>query len=105
MVEDIQRQSSQASSDANNRLRKQNYLIEKIMTPGYDTNEFSDFMIAQKEGGLDVDNYTYDEILNVSLQDSDFVRFSLPNHFFSLHFSLSTRLPTSQSKSRSTASL
>jgi len=57
---------SASISEVNNRLNKQTYLIEKIMTSGYDANSFSEFMMNQKEGGDNVDNYTYDEILQVS---------------------------------------
>ena len=51
---------------ARERLRKQSYLEEKIMGAGYDINEFATFMWYQKaEGGDNVDNFTYDEILQV----------------------------------------
>ncbi len=56
-----------ATTEAQNRLRKQNYLIEKIMDRGYDVEAFTGFMCSQKaEGGMDVDSYTYDEIVSVS---------------------------------------
>ena len=53
-------------AEVNDRLKKQSYLIEKIINLGYDVSAFSEFMMKQKEGGDNVDNYTYDEILQVS---------------------------------------
>ena len=46
--------------------QKQEYLIRTIMNTPYDTGEFTNFMLNKKEGGNDVNNFTYTEIIQVS---------------------------------------
>ena len=37
------------------------------MNKNYDIGQFTDFMILQKENGNDVNNFTFDEIVQVSI--------------------------------------
>ena len=43
-------------------LQKQQYLREEIMNKSYDIDEFSEFMSHYKENGLELINWTFDEL-------------------------------------------
>jgi hypothetical protein len=49
----------------NNISQKQQYLRDEIMNQGYDINEFSEFMSEYKENGLDIINWSLDELKEV----------------------------------------
>ena len=40
------------------------------MNKNYDIGQFTDFMILQKDNGNDVNNFTFDEIVQVSINDN-----------------------------------
>lgn len=42
--------------------KKQLYLKENIMTMGYDPDDFATFLENEKEGGIDIENWTYEEL-------------------------------------------
>ena len=41
-------------------------MITHIMNKNYDTNDFANFMSTKKAGGNDINNFTFDEVLEVS---------------------------------------
>ena len=43
-------------------IQKQQYLRDEIMNKNYDIDEFSEFMSQYKENGLDLINWTFDEL-------------------------------------------
>ena len=45
-----------------NILQKQQYLREEIMNKSYDIDEFSEYMSQYKENGLELINWTFDEL-------------------------------------------
>ena len=47
---------------------KQAYLIEHIMNKGYDTTDFASYMSTKKQNGHDINNFSFDEVLEVSLK-------------------------------------
>ena len=61
--------------EADLRKTKQDYLVEHVVNPGYDTNSFTEFMNYKKgkgfqfelteciEDGANVDNWTMDELI------------------------------------------
>ena len=43
-------------------------MIEKVQAKGYDIQDFAAFMSQRKQGGNDINNFTFDEVLEVSYQ-------------------------------------
>ena len=48
------------------KARKQQYMVENIVNKGHDQDEFAKVLSQQKINGTDVDNWTLDEIKDVS---------------------------------------
>lgn len=44
------------------KKKKQLYLKNNIMTEGYDPDDFATFLENEKEGGTDIQNWTYEEL-------------------------------------------
>lgn len=44
------------------RSRKQSYLRETILEPGYDAENFINYLDGRKKGGTDIDNWSLDEL-------------------------------------------
>jgi hypothetical protein len=42
--------------------KKQNYLKDNIITNGYDAQDFAEFIENEKEGGIDINNWTLEEL-------------------------------------------
>jgi len=49
--------------EADLRKTKQDYLVEHVVNPGYDTNSFTEFMNYKKEDGANVDNWSMEELM------------------------------------------
>ena len=47
---------------AQEKKKKQLYLKDNIMTVGYDPDDFATFLEDEKEGGTDIENWTYEEL-------------------------------------------
>lgn len=45
------------------RTKKQDYLKDAVLSQGFDGNEFSNFLNSKREGGTDIDNWTYQELV------------------------------------------
>jgi hypothetical protein len=46
------------------RDRKQTYLKNEIVTKGYNKIEFATFMNSQKENGMDIDLWMFDQLVD-----------------------------------------
>jgi len=44
------------------KRKKQLYLKDNIMTTGYDPDDFATFLEQEKEGGIDIENWTFEEL-------------------------------------------
>ena len=44
------------------KQKKQNFLIEKVASKGFDTSEFAQFLDTKKENGINIDNWTLEEL-------------------------------------------
>lgn len=51
--------------EADLRKTKQNYLVDNVVTPGYDTTKFAEFMNYRRVDGTNVDNWTMEELVDV----------------------------------------
>lgn len=49
--------------ESSDRKEKQDYLKKEIIAKGYDREEFAEFMMEQKEDGLNVDNWEFRELI------------------------------------------
>ena len=47
------------------KKKKQLYLKDNIMTMGYDPDDFANFLENEKEGGIDIENWTLEELETV----------------------------------------
>ena len=45
-----------------------------ILNKGYDGNDFANFMSQKKQGGNDINNFSFDEVLEVSLKTREIKR-------------------------------
>lgn len=45
------------------KRQKQNYLKENIINKKWDPNKFSEFMRSQKHDGTNIDNWTFEELI------------------------------------------
>lgn len=44
------------------RKRKQDYLIKTILEAGYDSDQFADFMNQERNGGCNIDLWSFEEL-------------------------------------------
>jgi len=44
---------------------KQEYLIEHVINQNYDRTEFADYMISMKEDGMNIDNWSLIELMDI----------------------------------------
>ena len=51
--------------EGDDRKKKQDYLKREILEKGYDIQEFTEFMLSQKDDGLNVDNWDARELIMV----------------------------------------
>ena len=47
------------------KRKKQVYLKDNIMSMGYDPDDFANFLENEKEGGIDIENWTLEELETV----------------------------------------
>ena len=43
-------------------MRKQSYLVEEILSKGYNKANFAAFLTSIKENGMDIDNWTFEDL-------------------------------------------
>lgn len=55
--------SPNKNHDSQNRILKQNFQKEQIIDQDYSGADFSEFLEGKKEGGTNVDNWTYQELI------------------------------------------
>ena len=60
-------QNQQACPDISKKetRKKQLYLKENIMGAGYDPDDFATYLEEEKEGGIDIENWTFEELETV----------------------------------------
>lgn len=52
-----------SSGEDNYRKMKQKYLKEQILCEGWDGQEFSTYLLGQREDGTNIDNWDFDELI------------------------------------------
>lgn len=53
------------SSDENYRKMKQKYLREQIISENFDQEEFAEYLDKCKTNGTNIDNWEFDELINM----------------------------------------
>lgn len=53
------------SSDDNYRKMKQKYLREQIISENFDQVKFAEYLDSCKENGTNIDNWEFDELINM----------------------------------------